>query len=439
LSIACSRLGADRAQDDFWGKDHMPILGCIADDFTGATDLAAMLVAHGMKTVQVIGVPHGPLPEADAVVVALKSRTAPVTHAVAESLAACDALLAGGAKQIFFKYCSTFDSTDEGNIGPVADALMKRLQAGFAIACPAFPANARSIYQGHLFVGTALLNESGMENHPLTPMRDANLVRVLSRQTEAGVGLVPFSVVDQGETAIRRAFNQLRDGGRRYAITDAVTDEHLHAIGAACADHALITGGSGIAMGLPQNFRNQGILPDRGDADTLPAAKGAMAVVVGSCSRATLGQIGLARDHVPVLELDALATPDAKALTRQASEWMDGKLNEERPIVIVGSAAPDKVAALQQKLGRDAAGTLVEHIMAAVAAELVARGVGRLVVAGGETSGAVVQKLGITSLRIGPQIDPGVPWTYAEPAGLHLALKSGNFGARDFFLKAFLP
>ncbi|MFC4169196.1 3-oxo-tetronate kinase [Teichococcus aestuarii] len=420
----------------------MPLLGCIADDFTGATDLAAMLVAHGMTTVQVIGVPHGPLPEADAVVVALKSRTAPAAEAVAESLAACEALLAAGARQIFLKYCSTFDSTDAGNIGPVADALLKRLQSGFAIACPAFPANGRSVFQGHLFVGAALLSESGMESHPLTPMRDANLVRVLSRQTEGGVGLVPFAVVEQGETAIRQAFTRLRDGGRRYAITDAVTEAHLHALGRACAGHALVTGGSGIAMGLPQNFRDQGLLPDRSDADALPAPRGAMAVLAGSCSRATLAQIGLARLHVPVLELDPLATPDAAALAAEAEAWMEGKLSGARPVVIAASAPPEKVAALQQALGREAAGALVERALAGIAAALVARGVGRLVVAGGETSGAVVQRLGIAALRIGPQIDPGVPWTYAEtagaePAGLHLALKSGNFGARDFFLKAF--
>ncbi|MBO1074777.1 3-oxo-tetronate kinase [Roseomonas marmotae] len=415
------------------------ILGCIADDFTGATDLAAMLVAHGMATVQVIGVPQGPLPQADAVVVALKSRTAPVQQAVAESLTACEALLGAGARQIFFKYCSTFDSTDEGNIGPVADALMRRLQSGFAIACPAFPANGRSIFQGHLFVGDRLLNESGMENHPLTPMRDANLVRVLSRQTDGGVGLVPFAAVDAGEAAIRREFHRLRDSGRRYAITDAVTDEHLLAIGAACAEHALITGGSGIAMGLPENFRAQGLLPERDDADELPEARGSMAVIAGSCSRATLGQIGLARDHVPVLELDALATPDASALAALARDWVRDRLSTERPVVIAASAPPDKVRALQDKLGREAAGALVEEALSRIATDLVAQGVGQLVIAGGETSGAVVQRLGITSLRIGPQIDPGVPWTYAEPAGLHLALKSGNFGARDFFLKAFQP
>jgi uncharacterized protein YgbK (DUF1537 family) len=416
----------------------MPLLlGCIADDFTGATDLANTLVKGGMTAVQVIGVPTGPLPEADAVIIALKSRTAPVGEAVAQSLAACEALLAAGAKQIFWKYCSTFDSTDQGNIGPVADALLKRLGSGFALACPAFPTNGRTIYLGHLFVGNALLNESGMENHPLTPMTDANLVRVLGRQTDGAVGLVPFNTVEQGAAATRQAMMRLGEQGRRYAIVDAVTDQHLLAIGEAAAQHALITGGSGVAMGLPENFRRAGLLPARGDAASLPPMQGMAAVVAGSCSRATLGQIGLARDHVPVLELDALATPDAAALTAQALEWVAGKLSADRPVVIAASAPPEKVAALQAKLGRDAAGALIEAAMAAIAEGLVARGVGRLVVAGGETSGAVVQRLGVTALRIGPEIDPGVPWTFAEPRGLHLALKSGNFGARDFFLKAF--
>lgn len=416
----------------------MPLLlGCIADDFTGATDLANTLVKGGMTAVQVIGVPTGPLPEADAVIIALKSRTAPVGEAVAQSLAACDALLAAGAKQIFWKYCSTFDSTDQGNIGPVADALLKRLGSGFALACPAFPTNGRTIYLGHLFVGNALLNESGMENHPLTPMTDANLVRVLGRQTDGAVGLVPFTTVEQGAAATRQAMMRLAEQGRRYAIVDAVTDQHLLAIGEAAAQHALITGGSGVAMGLPENFRRAGLLPARGDAASLPPMQGMAAVVAGSCSRATLGQIGLARDHVPVLELDALATPDAAALTAQALDWVEGKLAADRPVVIAASAPPEKVTALQAKLGRDAAGALIETAMAAIAEGLIARGVGRLVVAGGETSGAVVQRLGVTALRIGPEIDPGVPWTFAEPRGLHLALKSGNFGARDFFLKAF--
>ncbi len=419
----------------------MPLLGCIADDFTGATDLASTLVRQGMRAVQVIGVPDGPLPEADAVIIALKSRTIPAREAVAQSLAACDALLAGGATQILFKYCSTFDSTEAGNIGPVAEALLKRLDAPFAIACPAFPTNGRTIYQGHLFVGGNLLNESGMENHPLTPMRDANLVRVLGRQSEGSVGLIPFTVVERGAAAIRDEVTRLRDANRRFAIADAITDAHLMALGEACARHALITGGSGIAMGLPENFRRSGQLPARMDAGALPEVGGFCAVVAGSCSRATLGQIGIARDHVPVLELDALATPDAAALARQARAWMAGKLDAARPIVIAASSTPERVAALQDKLGRDAAGALVEEAMAEIADDLVKAGVRRLVVAGGETSGAVVQRLGVASLRIGAEIDPGVPWTHATPPtapeGLLLALKSGNFGARDFFLKAF--
>jgi uncharacterized protein YgbK (DUF1537 family) len=268
-------------------------------------------------------------------------------------------------------------------------------------------------------------------------MRDANLVRVLGRQTEGSVGLVPLAVVMQGAGAIRTALSRLAEAGRRYAIVDAVANDDLVAIGAAASAHPLIIGGSGIAMGLPANFRAAGLLPARDDAAALPPAQGFCAVLAGSCSRATLGQIGYARDHAPTLELDALATPDAAALVAAALDWAEGRLDAARPVVIAGSAAPERVAALQAKLGRDAAGALVEQAMAGIAEGLVARGVGRLVVAGGETSGAVVQRLGVTALTIGGEIDPGVPWTFAAPAGIHLALKSGNFGGRDFFLKAF--
>jgi 3-dehydrotetronate 4-kinase len=415
------------------------LLGAIADDFTGATDLCSMLVRGGMRTVQLIGVPRpgDPIPDADAVVVALKSRTAPVRLAVDESLAALAWLRAAGCRQFFFKYCSTFDSTDAGNIGPVADALIAALDCGFALACPAFPANARSVYQGHLFVGSTLLNESGMENHPLTPMTDANLVRVLSRQTDGTVGLVPFATVEQGAPAIRQAMTALKEQGRRYAIVDAVSDPHLVAIGEAAEHHALITGGSGVAMGLPANFRRAGLLAER-DAAALPPLAGHAAVIAGSCSRATLAQLGMAREMVPVLQLDPIAQPDTKAMVAKAREWMEGKLGAT-PIVIAASAPPDKVVALQQMLGRDGAGALIEQTLAHVAEDLVSRGVRRLVVAGGETAGAVVSRLGVRSLLIGAEIDPGVPWTYAEGGAtpLLMALKSGNFGARDFFIKAF--
>ncbi len=416
------------------------LLGAIADDFTGATDLCSMLVRGGMRTVQLIGVPSDtavPL-DADAVVVALKSRTAPVREAVQQSLAALAWLRRAGCRQFFFKYCSTFDSTDEGNIGPVADALIHALGCGFALANPAFPTNARTVYQGHLFVGGALLNESGMEHHPLTPMTDANLVRVLGRQTDGTVGLVPYATVERGAGAIRDAMTALKEQGRRYAIVDAVNDAHLLAIGEAAAEHALITGGSGVAMGLPANFRRAGLLPAQGDAGALPHVEGHAAAIAGSCSRATLAQLGNARGQLPLWQLDVLGTPDADKLAAAALDWARGKLGDT-PIVIAASAPPDAVAAVQAKLGRDAAGALIESALAQIAAAIVDAGVRRLVVAGGETAGAVVQRLGVSSLRIGTEIDPGVPWTYAEGSGapMLLALKSGNFGAPDFFTKAF--
>jgi uncharacterized protein YgbK (DUF1537 family) len=416
------------------------LLGAVADDFTGATDLCSMLVRGGMRTVQLIGVPAADQkpPEADSVVVALKSRTAPAQEAVEQSLRALDWLRRRGCRQFFFKYCSTFDSTDQGNIGPVADAMVEALGSGFALACPAFPTNARTVYQGHLFVGSVPLNESGMEHHPLTPMTDANLVRVLSRQTDGAVGLVPYRVVAQGAAATRDAMTSLKEQGRRYAIVDAIEDAHLLAIGEAAGGHTLITGGSGVAMGLPENFRRAGLLNESGDPAALPRVPGKAAVLAGSCSRATLGQIGIARQSVPVFELDPLDTPDAARMSAAALEWAAGKLGE-RPVVIAASAPPDRVAAIQNKLGRDTAGALLEDTLARIAEGLVARGVRRMVVAGGETSGAAASRLGVRSLRIGAEIDPGVPWTFAEGSGppLLLALKSGNFGGPDFFLRAF--
>src|SRR5580658_4493995 len=417
------------------------LLGAIADDFTGATDLCSMLVRGGMRTVQLIGTPApgDEVPEVDAVVVAIKSRTAPVNWAVHQSLAALDWLRKAGARQYFFKYCSTFDSTDQGNIGPVADALIQGLGCGFSLHCPAFPTNGRTVYLGHLFVGGALLNESGMEHHPLTPMTDANLVRVLSRQTDGRVGLVAFPVVEQGGNAIRDAMTRLKEDGRRHTIIDAVTDAHLIAIGEAAEHHALLGGGSGVAMGLPGNFRRAGLLESADDAAVLPVVSGAAAVLSGSCSRVTLAQLGFARSHVPVHELDPLAMPDAGALAEAALAWADGKIGE-KPLVIAASAPPDKVAAIQSALGgSDKAGALLEDAMARIAEGLVSRGVRRIVVAGGETAGAVVMRLGVRRLRIGAEIDPGVPWTYASGSGgdLLLALKSGNFGATVFFLSTF--
>jgi len=415
------------------------LLGAIADDFTGATDLANTLVRQGMRTVQLIDVPKpgAAVPDADAVVIALKSRTIPAAEAVRQSLAALDWLKRAGVRQVLFKYCSTFDSTDAGNIGPVADALLDALGGDFTIFCPAFPENGRTIYNGYLFVGDVLLSESGMRDHPLTPMRDPSLVRVLARQTRHKVGLVQASMVAKGEGAIREAFAGLKHQGVRHAICDAVGDHDLLALGAAIADLPLITGGSGIALGLPENFRRQGLLAAIDSAARLPKVEGLSAVISGSCSIATLAQVAAMRACRPVFDVDPLALAEGEDLVAKALAWATPQL-KSGPILISASAPPEKVSAVQQKLGRERAGALVEKALAAVARGLVDRGVRRLVVAGGETSGAVVQVLGITGLRIGPQIDPGVPWTATldEPR-LALALKSGNFGRPDFFLRAF--
>ncbi|MGH8665453.1 MAG: 3-oxo-tetronate kinase [Burkholderiales bacterium] len=414
------------------------LLGCIADDFTGATDLASMLVAGGMRTVQTIGIPRDRsiADGADAVVVALKSRTMAAADAVAQSLAALEWLRGCGARQIYFKYCSTFDSTDRGNIGPVADALMQALGTDFTIACPALPANRRTIYLGHLFVGDVLLSDSPMRHHPLTPMTDANLVRVLERQTRHKVGLVAYPEVAGGSERIRAAFDRLR-AEVSYAIVDALCDEDLSAIGAACADLPLVTAGSGVALGLPQNFVRQGLLSLRKDAAQLPSAGGRAAVLAGSCSEATRRQVAVMARHHPAVAIDPLSGGDADALAGSAIERARADIASGRIVLFYSSAEPEQVATVQAQLGAERAAALVEGMFARLAQELVALGVRRLVVAGGETSGAVVQALGVQALAIGAPIDPGVPWTMSlgEPR-IALALKSGNFGADDFFEKA---
>jgi uncharacterized protein YgbK (DUF1537 family) len=404
----------------------MVLLGAIADDFTGATDLANTLVRGGMRSVQLIDVPPAgtPAPDVDAIVVALKSRTIPAADAIRQSLDALAWLQAAGAGQILFKYCSTFDSTEHGNIGPVAEALMAAIGTDFTVYCPAFPENGRTIFKGYLFVGDVLLSESSMRTHPLTPMTDANLVRVLQRQVAGKVGLVSYRTVADGADAVRAGFKALRSGGVGHAVLDATTDDDLRTLGT--------------ALGVPENFRRRGLLPPAGSgADRLEAPPGAAAVIAGSCSAATLGQIAAFRQTHPAFEIDPLSLAQGRDQVAEALAWAEGKLSAE-PILIYASAPPDRVQAAQERLGREHAGALVEAALAKVARTLVDRGVRRLVVAGGETSGAVVQALGVTGLRIGPQIDPGVPWTQSlgDPS-VALALKSGNFGAADFFLKAF--
>lgn len=414
------------------------ILGCIADDFTGATDLAGMLVRHGMRAVQTIGVPDQPADtiDADAIVVALKSRTIPAEEAVAQSLEALEWLRAGGVQRFYFKYCSTFDSTDDGNIGPVSEALLDALGADQAIACPAFPENGRTVFKGYLFAGDVLLNESGMQDHPLTPMADPNLVRVLARQSKTDVGLLDYRDIRQGAAAAKARLKALAADGKRLVIADATDEADLKTLGAATVDHLLLTGGSGLAVGMPAAYEGAGLFKPQGAADDLPAIGGLGAVISGSCSRATNAQVAaFLKDHEG-FQIDPLSLAEGRDMATEALEWASSRLGAA-PVIVYATAEPDAVRAAQEKLGRDAAGAMVENALAEVAAGFRERGVSRMVVAGGETSGAIVQRLGVEALRIGKEIDPGVPWCSAvggDPLGL--ALKSGNFGAEDFFQKA---
>ena len=412
-------------------------LGCIADDFTGATDLANNLVRAGMRVVQTIGVPGSPLEtDADAVVVALKSRTVPAAEAIGQSLHALRWLQHNGASQIYFKYCSTFDSTPRGNIGPVTEALMQALHTGFTIATPAFPDNKRTVFKGHLFVGDVLLNESGMQNHPLTPMTDANLVRVLQAQCRGKVGLIDHVAVAQGPQAVSERIAALQSQGVSIAIVDAVSNDDLLRLGAALKAMPLVTAGSGVAIALPANF---GIVPSSA-ASALPPAAGLRAVVSGSCSLATNQQVAeFIRAGGAALAIDPMQVASATDTVASALAWAR-PLVARGPVLIYSTAEPDAVKAVQAQLGVEQAGAMMESMLAGIAQGLVVLGVRQLLVAGGETSGACVQALGITQMRIGPQIDPGVPWCHAvlpSGDGLHLALKSGNFGSPDFFSKAF--
>jgi 3-dehydrotetronate 4-kinase len=405
----------------------MTMLGAIADDVTGAADLCNMLVREGMRAVQTIGPARDlDLPESDAVVVALKSRTAPVDVAVRSSRDALAWLRELGARQFFFKYCSTFDSTPAGNIGPVADALLDDLEAEIAVVCPAYPANGRTVYQGHLFVGDRLLSESSMARHPLTPMTDANLLHVLGRQTRRRVGLVPLTTVRDGVGAIEQAIGDLRSAGSSYAVVDAVEDDDLRAIGAACRDMPILTGGAGLAIGLPRNF---GFSPTAGllAADDL---SGPAIVLAGSSSEATIEQVRRMAERYPAVKVSALDAGGAAA-DAAVARLLDG------PVLVYASADPGEVADVQRKLGASHAGEVVESRLAAVARDAVAAGTRRLVVAGGETSAAIVDAIGVRALAVGREIAPGVPWmiSIGEPT-VAIALKSGNFGAPDFFLDA---
>ena len=408
------------------------LLGLIADDFTGASDVANTLAKEGMRVTQFVGIPAGrAAPSCEAGVVSLKSRTIPASEAVKISLDACAWLQAQGASQILFKYCSTFDSTPDGNIGPVAEALLERL-GGVAVVCPVFPATGRTLFNGHLFVGDRLLSETGMRDHPLTPMTDPDIRRWLGRQTRGTVGLVPFGAVRGGPVAIQEGLKAQAAAGHRLIVVDAVGDTDLRAIGEAIAGHALVTGGSGIALGLPENFRKQNRLSAA--SSVFHGQSGPAAALSGSCSVQSLRQVAAYRAHHPALALEPDAVMDGTMTAADALAF--ARLHRDRAPLIFSSAAPEAVRAAQSRHGAAAIAARIEAMMGDIARGLADEGVRRLAIGGGETSGAVVKALGLSALTIGPEIDPGVPALAAEDRPLAIALKSGNFGADDFYEKA---
>jgi 3-dehydrotetronate 4-kinase len=402
-------------------------LGCIGDDFTGSSDLANTLAKGGMRVTQYTGVPSGPASvDVEAGVVALKSRSVPVAQAVEQSLAALDWLLAQGCTQIFFKYCSTFDSTPEGNIGPVMDALAARLNATRVIACPAFPTTGRSVYQGHLFVQDQLISDSGMRHHPLTPMTDPDLRRWLGLQTHHSVGHIAAPTVFAGADAISAELDAQHALGNTHIIVDAIRDEDLMAIGKAAADLPLITGGSGVALGLPANF---GCSPSR---PNWTGQDGKCVALSGSCSVATREQVARHKEKHPSLEIIAADVIEGRQTAQDIASWA---LQADGIPLAYSSADPEVIKSVQNEYGLEQSSQAIETLFSDVATLLVAGGVTRLLTAGGETSGAVVEGLKLAQLEIGPEIDPGVPALRASK-DLTLALKSGNFGAPDFFGKA---
>lgn len=412
-------------------------LGCIADDYTGASDLANTLTRCGLRTVQTIGVPDDALslPDVDAVVVSLKSRSIAAADAVKRSRAAERWLRGHGAAHVLFKICSTFDSTDAGNIGPVMDALREDSGDVIVLVTPAFPGTGRTVFQGNLFVGSAPLNESPLKDHPLNPMHDSNLVRVLARQSKTKIGLVDIATVARGSDTIRSRLAELASQGMSSAIVDAVFDSDLEIIGGVAVGHRLSVGASGMGLGLARAIvASNGANRSFSTNETKPVG-GPVACLAGSCSQATLVQIAEAEKSMPVLHLDPEKIIAGNTEVERALDWARGHISD-KSILIASSSAPEHVSALQKKHGRDAAGHAIEQAMAMLSERLADAGVRRFVIAGGETSGAVVDRLGIPGFLVGPEIAAGVPVLRAvgwERGNSVMALKSGNFGGPDFF------
>jgi uncharacterized protein YgbK (DUF1537 family) len=410
-----------------------PWLGVVADDVTGATDIAGTLVGQGLRTVQTFGPPSGDVSACDCVVAALKTRNLPLAEAVVRSVETVRSLRSLGVEQVYFKYCSTFDSTDAGNIGPVADALQTELNGTISVVCPAAPAVGRTVYQGHLFVHGRLLSESPLRDHPLTPMTDPDLVRVLGRQTGAAVASIGYSTVERGPDAVAGELKELSARGVRYAVTDALTEQHLAVLGAAVRDHPLVTGASGLAKGLASvRSHRAGSAAAVSDPAILRAPA---AVLAGSCSAATREQVERFATRSPTFALDPLALADGDDDVGHALHFATA--HRSGPVLIHSTTSTDNVRRAQSALGVRRAAELVETAFGRIARGLVEQGVRRLVVAGGETAGAVVRALGVDGVRVGQEVDPGVPWTFTlGERPLALLLKSGNFGRPSLFDEA---
>lgn len=405
------------------------LLGCIGDDFTGSSDIANTLSKGGMKVTQYTGIPNEPaLPDVEAGVVSLKSRTIPVDEAISQSLDAAKWLLDQGCEQIFFKYCSTFDSTPEGNIGPVAEALAKYLKEDQVIFCPAFPATGRSIYQGHLFVNDTLLSESGMKDHPLTPMTDSDLRRWLQQQTKWNVKHIGHSLVKTGSDAVQE---QMNNSAPAFYIADAIEDNDLTVLGRAAKDRKLLTGGSGLALGLPQNFRAAGKINQV--KSEWQKIDGKSVILSGSCSIATRGQVAKFMQTNPSFEITAEYVFSQEVTAMGICDWIE---SQEKTPLVYSSADPKIVKAAQEKFGTDIIAEKIEGLMGAIATEMVKRSAKCIICAGGETSGAIVTALEVSAMEIGPEIAPGVPALKDVDRDLVLALKSGNFGGEEFFQDA---
>lgn len=412
-------------------------LGVIADDFTGATDIASFLVQNGLSTIQFNGVPHNSdALDAQAIVISLKSRSCPVEQAIEQSLAALSWLQQQGCERFYFKYCSTFDSTERGNIGPVTDALLAALGETQTVICPALPVNGRTVYQGHLFVGEQLLSDSGMRHHPVTPMTDSNLLRLMERQAKGKAGLIASQVVEQGVDAVRCKLDELREQGIHYVAIDTLNEQHLLTQGEALRDMRLVTGGSGLAIGLARQWAQDDA--DHRSAEQAGRPQGTRAIVIsGSCSQMTNRQVSAYRQQAPAQEVQVeRCLDDVESYAQQLCDWVDANSHQALAPLLFATADAQNLQAIQQQYGAQRSSEAVEKLFAAVTRELKKRGWQRFIVAGGETSGVVAQSLGVTAFHIGPTISPGVPWVRDIRQPLSLALKSGNFGDEHFFRRA---